>query len=77
MPSAEMTLNGLTEISNNYNIYAVIWHIVNYVFIIFIFIGFRLTRKITSLLLVLQLISVKLFAIIKKIFLHQMKKLTL
>jgi len=62
MPKTEEILNGLQAIVDNQSIIAIIWHIAFYFFIICLFINWRPSNKIMSILICLPLISVAVLA---------------
>ena len=62
MPSAETILNGLSEIANEYTSLAIMWHFAFLVFVIFLFTGWRPSKKIAGIILSFPLITVSALA---------------
>jgi hypothetical protein len=62
MPKTQEILNTLTYIANNYSVFAIVWHIVLYFFIISLFTKWAPSIKTLNILLCLPILSVAIFA---------------
>jgi len=62
MPSPELILDGLSKVSNNYSILAVIHHVWIVIFLISLLLGLRLQNKIVSMILLMPMLSVSALA---------------
>ena len=62
MPTAEQILEGLRQISNNFQLFAVIWHIILFGMIAGLLTSWKPSNKLLSSLLGIPLLSVSTFA---------------
>jgi hypothetical protein len=62
MPKAEEILEGLLSISNKNKVFAILWHVIFYLFIAYLICGYVLSNRIFGMLLALPLLSVATFA---------------
>lgn len=66
MPSTEFIISTLTNLVNDYKYFSIIWHLFFFALIIFIYNKNKPSNKITSIILIIPLLSVSMFAIIQK-----------
>lgn len=63
MPSSSEILSGLQQIAFNYKLYAIIWHILYYAFLIAIIAKWRPSNRLVATLISLPFYSVSIFAL--------------